>query len=107
MATDSSIFVIVEASVRDRARFQREYVEPVLPILDRHGAELLAATEGAEVIEGERRGNRTVLLRFPSRESFSAWYDDPEYVPLRSKRMELTDPSRGTLIVVPGFSSPS
>ena len=52
------------------------------------------------VVEGEVRYPRTVILEFPSREAFRAWYDSAEYQTILPLRLESTP---GTLIVVNGL----
>ncbi len=43
---------------------------------------------------------RTVILEFPSREAFRAWYDSPEYQEILPLRLDSTP---GTLIAVNGL----
>jgi uncharacterized protein (DUF1330 family) len=38
-------------------------------------ANVLVATQGAEVLEGEWHGNQTVVLEFESEEAAKAWYE--------------------------------
>jgi uncharacterized protein (DUF1330 family) len=59
-------------------------------------------TSSPEVVEGEIEYPRTVILEFPSREDFHAWYDSADYQAILPLRLESTP---GTLIVVRGLPS--
>lgn len=93
------IYVIAQNTVTDHEKMQ-EY-------LDRVGAtvpdnvSLLASDDNPEVIEGEGPAIRTVLMEFPDRDVFDAWYESDEYKPLAEMRMAAAP---GTLIVVEGFN---
>ncbi len=66
------------------------------------GAEVLVASRAANALEGELTWNWTVVIRFPSEEAATAWYDSPEYAPLKTIRtQELTE--GGSLALVPGI----
>ena len=58
--------------------------------------------EMPEVVEGEVKQPRTVILEFPSREAFRAWYDSDAYQAILPLRLE-SAPS--TLIVVNALPS--
>jgi uncharacterized protein (DUF1330 family) len=45
----------------------------------RYGGTLLASSEAPTVVEGEWPWTRTVLIRFPSKETFDRWYHSAEY----------------------------
>ena len=76
-----------------------EYVEKALPTLPPE-VRVIAFDLDPLVVEGPVTHPRTVILEFPSRESFQAWYDSPAYrevLPLRLNSVA------GTLIVAEGF----
>ena len=77
-----------------------EYVELVIPTIHAYGGKVAAFDETPEVIEGSIDLPRTVILEFPSRESFHGWYNSPEYQAILPLRQESTP---GTLIVVDGI----
>jgi uncharacterized protein (DUF1330 family) len=52
-----------------------------------------------EVLEGEWRPARLVLLEFPSVERARAWWNSPEYAEARALRQAT---STGTLIILEG-----
>jgi uncharacterized protein (DUF1330 family) len=73
-----SSYFVVNASVTDLAKLN-EYQAAVGPTLAGHELKILAATNEAETIEGVPSGSRVVILEFPSKEAFRAWYDSPAY----------------------------
>ena len=76
-----------------------KYVEMVIPTIHAHGGRVLALTKTPEVIEGSVGFPRTVILEFPSHESFQGWNDSPQYQAILPLRQNSTP---GTLIVVEG-----
>ncbi len=66
------------------------YVPGVLPLLEKHGAEILVAEFDAQALEGDRRSVYCVL-RFESEEAALSWYNDPAYEPVRKIRISSSD----------------
>ena len=79
-----------------------EYVAKAIPTIQSDGGRVLAFDESPEVVEGEVEHPRTVILEFPSREAFRAWYNSDAYQAILPLRLESTP---GTLIVVDGVPS--
>jgi len=85
---------------------QREYepyVPAVIPLLQKHGAEVLVADYAPRVLEGDSRG--VVVVRFASEEAALNWYDDPAYAPVRKIRLEST--ANGFACLAKQFVPPS
>jgi len=80
-----SAYVIASYDVSDPQGYE-DYVPGVVPLLEKHGAEVLVADFDAVRLEGEPR-SVYVVLRFDSEEAARAWYDDPEYEPVRAIRL--------------------
>lgn len=66
------------------------YVPGVVPILQKHGAEILVAEYEARPLEGEKR-SVYVVLRFESEEAALGWYNDPAYQPVKKIRLDSCD----------------
>ena len=62
------------------------YVPAVVPLLAKHGAEILVADFDAKPIEGEKR-SVYVVLRFDSEKAALDWFRDPAYEPVRKIRL--------------------
>ena len=75
----------------------KPYVPSVTPLLQKHGAEIIAADFSAKVVEGPASSVQ-VILKFPSEEDAERWYNDPEYVEVR--KIRLTTTKNGSLVFV-------
>jgi uncharacterized protein (DUF1330 family) len=77
--------------VRDRDIFV-EYARAALPLVERHGGELLGVSLGTlEVVEGDWHPPILIIHRWPSKAAFRNFYESEEYEPLRSLRHEATE----------------
>ena len=96
------VYAIAQIDVKDQNTYITEYGLPLLEMFDQIGAEVLAATDEGEVLEGERSGNWTVIIKFPSSEAANNWYKSEDYAPLKKARIERLSNS-GMVMLVPGF----
>jgi uncharacterized protein (DUF1330 family) len=95
------VYVVAQGRIENREMLD-QYVAKVIPTIQSGGGRILGFDESPEVVEGELGYPRTVILEFPSREVFRAWYDSAEYQTILPLRLESTP---GTLIVVNGLPS--
>ncbi|MCE3555410.1 DUF1330 domain-containing protein [Pseudonocardia sp. RS11V-5] len=93
-------YVLVDVEVRDPERY-RTYMEKVRPALEAAGGRYLVRGGSHTVYEGGWTPARLVLLEFPSREAWEAFYEGPEYAPIRSLRDET---STARLVGVEGLA---
>ena len=98
-----AVYVIVSYDIDDPQAYE-PYVPGVIPLLQKHGAEILVADYEAKSIEGQARGIN-VVLRFESEEAALNWYNDPDYGPV--KQIRLASTSHGTLLLAKEFVPPS
>lgn len=84
-----SAYIIVSYDIVDREGYEG-YVPRVVPLLAKHGAEVLVAEYDARSLEGEAR-SVYVVLRFESEEAALGWYNDPAYEPVRKIRFDSCD----------------
>ncbi|HZR82929.1 MAG TPA: DUF1330 domain-containing protein [Candidatus Binatia bacterium] len=73
-----AVYIINNMTIHDRAAYDR-YVRAFLPIFRKYDGELLAAVDEPPPTEGEWPYDRTVVIRFPSREAAEKWYRSAEY----------------------------
>ena len=92
------VYAIAQGTTVNRA-LHDDYVAKAIPTLEAHGAKILAVTEDPDVVEGSLAHKRFVLLEFPSREAFRAWYRSPEYQAILPMRLESVP---GTFVVIGG-----
>ncbi len=91
-------YLIVNAAITDPALLD-EYRAGVGATLKGHDVAVKVSTNEAETIEGEPKGPRVVVLEFPDRDAFRAWYDSPAYREIIGLRHGSTD---GFAVLVEG-----
>ena len=84
--------------ITDRAKFD-DYLRQVVPMIERHGGRYLTKPGAHEVLEGDWRPNRVVIVEFPDMAALKGWYRSPEYRPLIALRRAA---STDVLIAVEG-----
>ena len=92
-------YVIADVEVLDTTGYE-EYRQKVPATITAYGGRYLARGGATEVLEGSWSPKRCVILEFPDMERFRAWWDSPEYVPLRRLRERTT---RSHLVVTKGL----
>jgi uncharacterized protein (DUF1330 family) len=95
-----SVFLVARGRITDQ-ELHDDYVALAVPTLP-SDARILAVDLASEVVEGDAADMRTVIIEFPSRESFHTWYDSPEYQEVLPMRLNSVP---GTLAVVDEFVS--
>ncbi len=98
-----SVYVIASYDIEDPEGYEG-YVPGVIPLLQKHGAEVLVADYEAKTIEGQGRGVN-VVLKFESEATAMNWYNDPDYGPVKKIRLDST--TNGTAILAKQFVPPS
>jgi len=98
-----SVYLIATYDIVDPKGYE-PYVPAVVPLLQKHGAEILVADYQAEPLEGRAAGVN-VVLKFKSEEAARAWYNDPAYGPV--KQIRLSSTKGGSLTMAKEFVPPS
>ena len=80
-----SAYIIANVSVTDPERYA-EYRRLSSLAMQAHGAQVCVRGGAAEVLEGDWRPDRVVLLKFPSAEQARAFDQSPEYAAARQAR---------------------
>ena len=94
------VLAIAEVTITDRS-WIAVYQSQVADLIHRHGGQIIARNQSLDRIEGETAPpHGAVVLQFPSREHFDAFYNDPDYVPLREARLH---GSRSQFSVIEAF----
>jgi uncharacterized protein (DUF1330 family) len=78
-------YVIADVEVHDSAGYEA-YRQQVPAIIAQYGGRYIARGGATEVLEGSWSPKRCVLIEFPSMAQLKAWWDSPEYRPLRAIR---------------------
>lgn len=96
-------YLALTHKVADVDKYVGEYVPKVMPLLQKHGIEVLAAHFGAKAVEGS--ADSLILLRAGSDAAFTAFYNDPDYADPKALRLSIT--SGGNMVIAPEFEMPS
>ncbi len=91
-------YVIADIEITDPEGFA-QYRERVPATIEKFGGRYLTRGGAVEVLEGAWSPNRCVIVEFPSMAQMKAWWNAPEYLPLRALRERTTN---SNLIVVEG-----
>jgi uncharacterized protein (DUF1330 family) len=78
-------YLIVDIEIIDPAAYE-EYRKQVPAIIAAHGGRYLVRGGASEVLEGSWQPKRSVILEFPSMAHLKAFWQAPEYQPLRVLR---------------------
>jgi uncharacterized protein (DUF1330 family) len=78
-------YVVVDVTRTDLERATR-YSEMVDPTLERHGGRFLVRGAPTDVLEGEWRPERVVVIEFPTAAAAREWYESEEYGAARAVR---------------------
>ena len=97
------VYMIGVIDVKDFQSYAEEYGMPVGQLFAEVGAEIIVASDQAEVLEGEWGGNWTVVVKVPSAEVARDLYHSEKYAPFRKARIERLANSTN-LAIFPSFS---
>ena len=78
-------YYIGEHIVSDFTLFNA-YLSKAMPMIERFGGRYLTKAGSHEILEGDWKPNRVVIIEFPDIASIKNWYRAPEYQPLIALR---------------------
>jgi len=78
-------YFIVQSTINDEAQFQR-YRQAVVPFIASFCGKLVARGAKVEVFEGEHDSRAVVMFEFPNMDAIHAFWDSPDYVPIKKMR---------------------
>lgn len=78
-------YLIADIEVTDPVGYA-EYRTRVPAVIAAHGGRYLARGGTSEVLEGTWRPKRSAIIEFPNLASLKAFWESPEYQPLREIR---------------------
>ena len=79
-------YMISFLRIHDFETHSREYMPYSVPIVEKHGGKPFIISDDVESLEGNLPEGRLVILEFPSKEHAEAFYNDPDYQPLKAIR---------------------
>ena len=78
-------YFIVQSTITDEAHYQK-YRDVVIPLMARFGGKIIVRGAKVEAMEGHHDGRRMVIFEFPSMDAIRAFWNSPEYVPVKKIR---------------------
>ncbi len=93
-----SQYAIFDVTITDLEKY-REYMSKVKPVIEAAGGRYLVRGGAHEVLEGDWKPTRLVLIEFPSAEAARSFYESPAYRGLKALRESC---SRANLVIVEG-----
>ena len=92
-------YLIADIEVTDPLGYD-EYKKRVPAVIAAHGGRYLARGGASEVLEGTWRPKRSAIIEFPNLASMKAFWESPEYQPLREIRERS---AKSNLVVIEGL----
>ena len=93
-------YIMVQMKVDSLEELNQRYAQFAIPILHKHGGQMIAGTPAPNVKEGDWDGNWAAVLQFPSMEAAEGWYNSAEYQPYKAIRMNELQSVR---LIIPGM----
>ena len=95
------VYVVNSYDIHDPEMF-KDYPPRVAPLLQKHGAKLLAMETNPKALEGKPK-TMNAIVEFPSEDAVHKFYDDPEYQSFIRLRHNST--SNCTMIILKQFEN--
>lgn len=78
-------YLVMQITITDPKRWG-DYRDAVMPLIDSFGGRHASKAEGVAMLEGRSDERRIVLFEFPSTEDIQAFWNSPEYRPVKELR---------------------
>lgn len=92
-------YIIVEVEVKDPVRYE-DYKRLTPASIKTYGGKFIVRGGKAELLEGEEKPKRIVVLEFESVEKAKQWWNSPEYREAKKLRYQT---AKSRMIVVDGI----
>ena len=96
-------YAIFTVTIRDQAGYD-VYIDKALPTIVESGGRPIVMYDDPEVLEGQSRGSRIVMLEFDSVQAARNWYSSPAYQAVIGERHASTT---ADAVIVGGLEMPS
>ncbi len=94
------VYIINNMTIHDRSEYDT-YLRAFMGVFRKFQGEVLAAQDAPAPTEGEWPYDRTILLRFPSREEALRWATSPEYLAIAKHRLKGT---KSNVVILDGIA---
>ncbi len=93
-----AVYAIVDVEVTDPEGYA-EYRKLTGPSLEKYGGKFIVRGGTTEVLEGDWKPNRLVVIQFETLEEAKRWYNSPEYQTAKAIRLKA---ARTNFVLVEG-----
>ncbi|MEM7024766.1 MAG: DUF1330 domain-containing protein [Pseudomonadota bacterium] len=84
-------YFIFNHKVLDPDKLNNDYLPKAVATLQPYEPEILVVDQNVEVVEGDTKDNRMVVLRFKNRDEAKKWYNSAEYQDIINLRLDAVD----------------
>ena len=91
-------YLIAQLNVNNLEPY-KNYIEKVTPLVKKFRGEYIVRSGKYEVVQGEWKFTRNVIIKFPSYQNALDFYKSSEYKPVKKIR---EDNSNGNIIIIEG-----
>ena len=96
-------YIMVQMKAKSMEELNQRYAQFAIPILMKHGGQMIAGSPAPTVKEGDWNGNWAAILSFPSMEAAEGWYNSAEYQPYRDLRINELQSETGRVVIIGGL----
>ncbi len=96
-------YIMVQMKVESLEELNQRYAQFAIPILLKHGGQMIGGSPTPKVKEGDWNGNWAAVLRFPSMEAAEGWYNSEEYQPYKNLRINELQSEAGRVVIIEGM----
>ena len=94
-----AFYFLAQQKIHDPEGYQK-YLDEVDEVFDKHRGEYLVVDENPVTLEGKWNYNKTVIIKFNSKEEFEDWYYSEDYQRILKYRLAAAD---GDAILLEGL----
>ena len=96
-------YIMVQMKVESLEELTQRYAQFAIPLLHKHGGQMIAGSPVPTVKEGSWDGNWAAVLKFPSMEAAEEWYNSEEYQPYKNLRINELQSEEGRVVIISGM----
>ena len=78
-------YLMVQGTISDEEQYQK-YRDAVVPLIMKFGGKFSIRAGKVELLEGQPDARPMIVFEFPSVDAIHAFWDSPEYVPVKKLR---------------------
>ena len=82
-----SYYFVAQIEITDTEEYQK-YLDKAGEVFRKYNGKYLAVDNNPELLEGDWGKGRTVLIEFPTKNEFLAWYNSSEYQNILKHRLK-------------------